>query len=78
MKTEFTRNNKDNVATAALVAITLFTITIGLFNSNLAVANDEADVAVQKLDTIVVTASRGPDATLDTIHVTASRNNTRA
>ena len=78
MKTEFTRNNKDNVATAALVAITLFTITIGLFNSNLAVANDEADVAVQKLDTIVVTASRGPDATLDTIYVTASRKNTRA
>ena len=77
MKTEFTRNNKDNVATATLVAVTLFAIASGLFNSNPAAANYEAEVAVQKLDAIVVTASRGPDAMLDTIYVTASRKNTR-
>ena len=77
MKTEFTRNNKDNVAAAGLVAVTLFAIASGLFNSNPAAANHEAEVAVQHMDTIVVTAPRGPDATLDTIYVTASRKNTR-
>ena len=77
MKTEFTRSNKDNIATATLVAVTLFALASGLFNSSPAAANHETEVAVQKLDTIVVSASRGPDATLDTIYVTASRKNSR-
>ena len=80
MKTEFNFNksNKDNVATATLVAVSLFALASGLFNSNPAVANLAGEVAMQKLDTIVVTAPRGPDATLDTIVVSASRKNSRA
>ena len=70
MKTEFSRSNKDNIAT--LVTISLFALASGLFNSN-AVEARQAVVA-QEMDTIVVTASRVPDATLDTIVVTASRN----
>ena len=68
-----TRSNKDNIATAALLAISLFALASGMFTSKPAVANHAAIVAVQKMDAIVVTASRAPDATLDTILVTASR-----
>jgi len=81
MKTAFTlntRSNKDNIATATLVAVSLFALASGIFTSNPAVANLAADVAVQKLDTIVVTASRAPDARLDTIVVTASRKTSQA
>ena len=78
MKTEFARSNKDNIATAAIVAVTLFAVASGLFNSRPAAANHEVEIAVQKMDTIVVSASRGPDAKLDTIYVTASRKNSRA
>ena len=73
MKTEFTRSNKDNIATAALVAVSLFALASGVFTSSPAAANHETDLAVQQLEAIVVTASRGPDATLDTIVVTAPR-----
>ena len=73
MKTEFARSNKDNIATASLVAVSLFALASGLFNSSAAVANHAIEVTVQRLDTIVVTASRTADATLDTIVVTASR-----
>ena len=41
-------------------------------------ANDNTNVAVQKLDTIVVTASRSADARLETIVVTAPRMTHRA
>ena len=58
MKTEFTRSNKDNIATATVVAVTLFAVASGLFNSRPAVANHETDVAVQQMDTIVVSAPR--------------------
>ena len=68
-----TRSNKDNIATAALIAVSLFALASGLFNSRPAAANHEADVAIQKMDTIVVTTSRSPDVTFDTIVVTASR-----
>ncbi len=76
MKTAFTlysRNNKDNIATASIVAISLFALASGAFTSSPAVAQHETDTAIQKLDTIVVTASRAPDAILDTIVVSASR-----
>ena len=76
MKTAFTSNNKDNIAIATLIAVSLFAIASGLFNSNKAVANEA--VTVQRLDTIVVTASRAPDVRLDTIVVTASRKIDRA
>ena len=76
MKTAFTSNNKDNVAIATLIAAGLFVLASGLFNSNAAVASQA--VAVQKLEPIVVTASRAPDVRLDTIVVTASRKIDRA
>ena len=76
MKTVFNSNNKDNVAITTVIAAGLLILASGLFSSNAAVANDT--VAVQKLDTIVVTASRAPDAVLDKMVVTASRKNSRA
>ena len=76
MKTVFNSNNKDNVAITTVIAAGLLMLASGLFSSNAAVANDT--VAVQKLDTIVVTASRAPDAVLDKMVVTASRKNSRA
>ena len=76
MKTAFNSNNKDNVAIATVIAAGLLILASGLFGSNAAVANNA--VAVQKLDTVVVTASRSPDAVLDTVVVTASRKNSRA
>ena len=75
MKTVFNSNNKDNVAITTVIAAGLLILASGLFSSNAAVANDT--VAVQKLDTIVVTASRAPDAVLDKMVVTASRKNSR-
>ena len=75
MKTAFNSSNKDNIAISTILAVSLFALASGLFNSNTAVANQA--VAVQKLDTIVVTASRAPDAVLDTMVVTASRKTQR-
>jgi hypothetical protein len=76
MKTAFSSSNKDNIAISTILAVSLFAIAGGLFSSNAAVAKQT--VAVQKLDTIVVTASRSPDAVLDTMVVTASRKTHRA
>ena len=76
MKTAFTSSNKDNVTITTVIAAGFLVLASGLFSSNAAVANDT--VAVQKLDTIVVTASRSPDAVLDTMIVTASRKMSRA
>ncbi len=78
MKTEFTRNHKDNVATFTLVAITLFALVSGVFNSRPASASHNVDIVAQKMNTIVVTASRAPDAILETIVVTASRKTDHA
>ena len=72
MKTAFTSNNKDNIAITTLLAVSLFVLVSGVFTSNQAVTKQT--VTVQKLDTIVVTASRSPDAVFDTMVVTASRN----
>ncbi len=76
MKTALTSNNKDNIAISILIAASLFALACGLFNSNQAVA--QQTVAVQKFDTIAVTAFRAPDAILDTIVVAASRKINRA
>ena len=73
MKTEFSRSNKDNIATFTLVAITLFALASGVFNSRPAAASHTGETIAQKMDTIVVTATCAPDAILDTIVVTASR-----
>ena len=76
MKTTFISYNKDNIAISTLIIVSLFVIVSGLFNSNKTVASDA--VTVQRLDTIVVTASRTPVTILDTMVVTASRKNDRA
>ena len=76
MKTEFTlntRSNKDNIATATLVAVGLFAIASGVFNSTPAAASRPVAPSVQKMDAIVVTAPRVAHTTLDTIVVTAPR-----
>ena len=78
MKTQFSRNNKDNIATITLVVITLFALASGVFNSRPASANHTPEFAVQKMDAIVVTASRAPDTMLETIVVTASRKSSHA
>ena len=70
MKTAFT-SNKDDIAITTLLAVSVFALASGLFNSNQAV--DKQAAAAQKLDVIVVTASRTPDAVFDTMVVTASR-----
>ena len=75
MKTAYNSNNKDNIAISAFIAAGLIVLATGLFNSN-PISAQEA-VAVQKLKTIVVTASRTPDAVLDTMVVTASRKMNR-
>ena len=76
MKTTFISNNKDNIAISTLIIVSLFVIVSGLFNSNKTVASEA--VTVQRLDTIVVTASRTPVTILNTMVVTASRKNDRA
>ncbi len=76
MKTAFSSSNKDNVAISTILTVSLLALASGLFNSNTAAASRA--VAVQKLDTILVTASRAPDAVLDTMVVTVSRKKIRA
>ena len=71
MKTTFSSSNKDNVATSTLLTASFIALAIGLFSSNGAEAKP-APVVVQKMNTIVVTASR-IDAKLPTMIVTASR-----
>ncbi|MEO8386064.1 MAG: hypothetical protein ABI583_12525 [Betaproteobacteria bacterium] len=75
MKTVF-NSNKDNIAISIILAVSLFALASGLFNNNVAVANQT--VAVQKLETITVTASRSADTVFDTMVVTASRKTHRA
>jgi hypothetical protein len=76
MKTEFiSTTSKDNVATSTLLTASFIALAIGLFSSNGAEAKP-APVVVQKMNTIVVTASRQVsriDAKLPTMIVTASR-----
>ena len=74
MKTAFT-SNKDDIAITTLLAVSLFVLASGVFHSNQAV--DKQAAAAQKLDVIVVTASRTPDAVFDTMVVTASRKMNR-
>ena len=78
MKTQFTRSNKDNIATFTLVVISLFALASGVFNSRPAAANHTAELAVQIMDAIVITTSRAPDMMLETIVVTASRKSNHA
>lgn len=77
MNTINTRSNKDNIASATILAVSLLFVAGGLFNSNAAEAAPKT--AVQKLDTIVVTATRiAPAVKLETMVVTASRTTSQA
>jgi len=76
MNTINIRNNKDNIANTTVFAVSLLFMVAGLFNSNAAEAAPKA--AVQKMDTITVTAPRIKHATLETIVVTASRSTRQA
>lgn len=72
MKTDIT-SSKDNIASATILAVTLFFVTMGVFSNAPVAANHTARATIQKLDTLVITVSRTPDATLETMAVTASR-----
>lgn len=76
MKTAFTTNLKDNVASAVLLAATFIAIAGSIINSNDAHAVKAApQLEVQKMDAILVTASRLEQvARMETIVVTASRH----
>lgn len=76
MKTAFNSNNKDDIAITTVIAAGLLILASGLFSGNAAIANET--VEVRTFDTIVVNASRSPDAVLDTIIVTASRKRSLA
>lgn len=86
MKTEFTlskASNKDNIATAAVIAIGLFAAASGLFTSDQAEATPAVPApaavnAVQKLEPIVVTAPRIKRTVLETVVVTAPRQTSQA
>jgi len=72
MNTEFGKTNfKDNVATVAIITAAMIAIFSSLVSS--ADASAGQNVAVQKMEAIVVTAPRVDVAHLDTIVVTASR-----
>lgn len=74
MKTTTTTSFKDNVASAVLLAATFAALVGGIITSNAADAMN-AKTNVQKMETIVVTASRTEQiARLETIVVTASRH----
>lgn len=76
MNTINTRSNKDNIASATILAVSLLFVAGGLFNSNAAEAAPKA--AVQKLDTITVTAPRIKTTKLETMVVTAPRVTSQA
>ena len=85
MKTEFTLSkpsNKDNIATATVLAISLFAVIGGLFTSLQAEATPAtpvtATVAVQRLEPIVVTAPRIARTSLETIVVSVPRSTRHA
>ena len=71
MKTKYIKDNsKDNVAAAAVLTAALVAILGAIVNSTGARADR---LAMQPMETIVVTAPRFETARMDTIVVTASR-----
>ena len=71
MKTEYSKSNlKDNIAAATVLTATL----VGIFGTLVNSAEARTDyVAMQQMETIVVTVPRVEIARMDTIIVTASR-----
>ncbi len=75
MKTELKSVIKDNIATAAILAATFIAIVGGVMDSTDALADQAvAQLPMQRMETIMVTASRDEAFKLDTIIVTASRD----
>lgn len=72
-KIEFENGNKDNVGIAIILAVSFFAVANGIWASKPESANQLTHTAVQKIDAIVVTASRMPDAVRGTIVLAASR-----
>ncbi len=72
MKTEFKTNVKDNVATGLLLAA-MFTFAVASIGSSVAktTKHNSLQPAVQKMETIVVTAQRIALYKMETIVVTA-------
>lgn len=77
MKTAFTTKLSEkfaaSVAATALVSATLIATALSASGTSHASQHDSAPLAVQQLDTIVVTAPRMHTATMPTMTVTASR-----
>ncbi len=75
MKSQFTSSLKDNVASAILLAATFIAIVASIVTSNSAHADKAAQMELQHMETIVITAPRhAPIVRMDMIVVTASRH----
>ncbi len=75
MKSQFTTSRKDNVASAILLAATFIAIVGSIVTSNNAHADKAAQMELQTMETIVVTAPRNEQIVrMDVIVVTASRH----
>jgi hypothetical protein len=72
MKTEYKTSMKDNVATG-LVLTAMFTFAIASIGTSFAKSAAHTESAVQKMDTIVVTAKRLAVYKMETIVVSAPR-----
>lgn len=75
MKSQFTTNLKDNVASAILLAATFIAIVGSIVTSNNAHADKAAPMELQRMETILITAPRNEQIVrMDVIVVTASRH----
>ena len=73
MKTEYKTNHKDNIATA-IVLFSLFVGSIAAVANSQTVSVNQAAIAPQQMETIVITAQRMPVKKMDAIVVSASRH----
>ena len=73
MKTEYKTNRKDNIATA-IALFSLFVGSIAVVANSQTVNVNQAAVAPQQMEAIVITAQRMPIETMNTIVVRASRH----
>lgn len=72
MKTDYKTSMKDNVATG-LVLAAIFTFAVASIGTSFAKSAAHTEPAVQRMDTIVVTAKRLAVYKMDAIVVTAPR-----
>ena len=73
MKTEYKANHKDNIATA-IVLFSLFIGSIAAVANSQTISVNQAAIAPQQMETIVVTAQRMPVKKMAAIVVSASRH----